>query len=83
MDTLKLRDAGNKVIMLTVGDPDQAPPEPLIETAVAALRTHHTGYSGILGMPALRQAIAKCPALMTTRLSGHLASLRSVDPAAA
>src|SRR5215470_4334122 len=40
MDALKLRDTGNEVIMLTVGDPDQAPPDPLIETAVAALRAH-------------------------------------------
>jgi len=65
MDALKLRDAGNEVIMLTVGDPDQAPPELLIETAVAALRAHHTGYSGILGLPALRQAIAKRHAART------------------
>jgi arginine:pyruvate transaminase len=59
MDALKLRDAGQDVIMLTVGDPDQPPPVPLIDTAVAALRAHHTGYSGIVGYPALRQAIAK------------------------
>ena len=59
MDALKLRDAGQDVIMLTVGDPDQPPPEALIDTAVAALRAHHTGYSGIVGYPALRQAIAK------------------------
>src|SRR6516225_409056 len=65
MDALKLRDAGHEVIMLTVGDPDQAPPKLLIETAVAALRAHHTGYSGILGLPALRQAIAKRHAART------------------
>src|SRR5215510_8022261 len=59
MDALKLRDTGQDVIMLTVGDPDQPPPEELIDTAVAALRAHHTGYSGIVGYPALRQAIAK------------------------
>src|SRR5215469_15786146 len=59
MDALKLRDTGQDVIMLTVGDPDQPPPEALIDTAVAALRAHHTGYSGIVGYPALRQAIAK------------------------
>ena len=67
MDALKLRDAGQDVIMLTVGDPDQPPPEALIDTAVAALRAHHTGYSGIVGYPALRQAIAKRHSARTGR----------------
>jgi arginine:pyruvate transaminase len=55
---LALREAGHDVIMLTVGDPDQAPPEVLIETAVTALRAHRTGYARLIGMPALREAIA-------------------------
>ncbi|HZQ13374.1 MAG TPA: pyridoxal phosphate-dependent aminotransferase, partial [Pseudolabrys sp.] len=40
----RLRDAGEDVIFLTVGDPDQAPPAPVIEATVAALRAHRTGY---------------------------------------
>jgi arginine:pyruvate transaminase len=56
--TLELREAGLDVIALTVGDPDQAPPEVLVETTVAALRAHRTGYSRMIGTEALRQAIA-------------------------
>jgi arginine:pyruvate transaminase len=55
---VRLRDAGNDVIFLTVGDPDQAPPEPLIEATVLALRGHRTGYAPTIGYPALREAIA-------------------------
>jgi arginine:pyruvate transaminase len=40
--------AGRDVILLTVGDPDQHPPEPVIEATVASLRRHRTGYSGIV-----------------------------------
>ncbi|MBV8494304.1 MAG: pyridoxal phosphate-dependent aminotransferase, partial [Alphaproteobacteria bacterium] len=43
---------------LTVGDPDQEPPELAIEATVAALRPHRTGYAAIVGYPALREAIA-------------------------
>jgi arginine:pyruvate transaminase len=50
--------AGENIIFLTVGDPDQAPPEPLIEATVSALRRHRTGYAGILGVPGMREAIA-------------------------
>jgi arginine:pyruvate transaminase len=52
------RNAGEDVILLTVGDPDQAPPEAVIETTVTALRRHRTGYAPIVGYPAVRQAIA-------------------------
>jgi len=52
------RDAGEDIIFLTVGDPDQAPPSAVIEATVSALHRHRTGYAGILGFPALREAIA-------------------------
>jgi arginine:pyruvate transaminase len=55
---IELREAGADVIALTVGDPDQAPPEVLIETTVAALRAHRTGYSRMIGIEKLREAIA-------------------------
>src|SRR5580704_12137798 len=55
---IELREAGHDVIALTVGDPDQAPPEVLIETTVAALRAHRTGYSRMIGIEKLREAIA-------------------------
>jgi len=54
---IELREAGHDVIALTVGDPDQAPPEVLIETTVAALRAHRTGYSRMIGTQPLREAI--------------------------
>jgi arginine:pyruvate transaminase len=55
---LRAEAAGRDVIILTVGDPDQKPPAALIEATVEALRAGRTGYSRILGLPALREAIA-------------------------
>jgi arginine:pyruvate transaminase len=66
-EAMRLRDAGSDVIFLTIGDPDQAPPEPLIEATVAALREHRTGYSPTVGYPALREAIAARHARRTGR----------------
>src|SRR5580700_8694308 len=57
-EALKLRAAGAEIIALTIGDPDQAPPEVLIETTVAALRAHRTGYARMIGTEKLREAIA-------------------------
>ena len=51
-------EAGEDIIFLTVGDPDQDPPEAVVDAAVAALRGGRTGYSGILGFPEVREAIA-------------------------
>lgn len=56
---LQRRAAGDEVILLTVGDPDQAGPKIVIETAVEAMRAGKTGYSGILGLPELRTAVAE------------------------
>ena len=52
------REAGEDIIFLTVGDPDQEPPEIVIEATVAALRAGRTGYAAIVGFPAVREAIA-------------------------
>jgi arginine:pyruvate transaminase len=52
------RDAGDDIITLTVGDPDQDPPPAVIEATVAALREHRTGYAPTAGYPAVREAIA-------------------------
>jgi arginine:pyruvate transaminase len=57
-DALRQRSAGRDVIFLTVGDPDQPPPEPVIAATVAALQARKTGYSPIIGHPELRAAIA-------------------------
>ena len=58
MAAARMRDAGEDVIFLTVGDPDQAPPQPVIDATIDALRRHRTGYSSIVGYPRVRQAIA-------------------------
>jgi len=58
IEARRRHEAGDDVIVLTVGDPDQHPPEAVIEATVAALRGGRTGYSGILGFPAVREAIA-------------------------
>ena len=52
------QEAGEDVIFLTVGDPDQEPPETVIDATVAALRDRRTGYTPTIGYPALREAIA-------------------------
>ena len=58
MEAARLRDQGQDVIFLTVGDPDQAPPKPVIDATIDALRRHRTGYSSIIGYPRVREAIA-------------------------
>ena len=58
MEAAQLRDQGQDVIFLTVGDPDQAPPEPVIDATIDALRRRRTGYSSIIGYPKVREAIA-------------------------
>jgi arginine:pyruvate transaminase len=58
MDAARRREAGEDVIVLTVGDPDQAPPEPVIIATIEALRLHRTGYSATVGYLRVREAIA-------------------------
>jgi arginine:pyruvate transaminase len=58
MEAARLRDMGQDVILLTVGDPDQAPPGPVIDATIEALRRHRTGYSATVGYPRVREAIA-------------------------
>ncbi len=58
MEARRRRDAGDDIVILTVGDPDQDPPAAVIEATVAALRAHRTGYAPTAGYPAVREAIA-------------------------
>ncbi|MBI1778431.1 MAG: pyridoxal phosphate-dependent aminotransferase [Proteobacteria bacterium] len=67
IEALQMRAAGKDVILLTVGEPDQAPPEPMIEATVAALRQHEVGYSPILGQEPVRSAVAERFARRTGR----------------
>jgi arginine:pyruvate transaminase len=71
---VRRRDTGHDVIFLTVGDPDQAAPEPVIEATIAALRANRTGYSPIIGYPRVREAIAA----RVARRSGRPCSVDNV-----
>ena len=53
-----LEAAGRDIIHLEIGEPDFATPLPIIEAGIAALRAGHTHYTGALGLPPLREAIA-------------------------
>jgi arginine:pyruvate transaminase len=53
---------GEDVIVLSVGDPDFATPEVIVERAVAALREGDTHYTAIAGREPLREAIARAHA---------------------
>lgn len=53
-----LEAAGHDIIHLEIGEPDFATPTPIVEAGIAALRAGHTHYTGALGLPALREAIA-------------------------
>jgi arginine:pyruvate transaminase len=56
---MQARRRGEDVIVLSVGDPDFATPEPIVEAAVSALRGGDTHYTGVIGNPDLRQCIAQ------------------------
>ncbi|KAB2318166.1 pyridoxal phosphate-dependent aminotransferase [Betaproteobacteria bacterium SCN1] len=53
-----LEAAGHDIIHLEIGEPDFATPAPIVEAGIRALRDGHTRYTGALGLPALREAIA-------------------------
>ena len=53
-----LKAAGRDITFLTIGDPDQAPADLIIEGARASLAAHHKGYAPIAGQPAVRAALA-------------------------
>jgi len=50
--------AGEDVIFFSIGDPDFATPEPIVDAAVAALRAGDTHYASIEGREELRGAVA-------------------------
>ena len=53
-----LEATGRDIIHLEIGEPDFATPAPIIEAGIRALRDGHTHYTGALGLPQLREAIA-------------------------
>jgi len=56
---LAARERGENVIILSVGDPDLDTPTPVIERAIAAMRSGDTHYAAAAGRLELRAAIAR------------------------
>ncbi|MEL6679919.1 MAG: pyridoxal phosphate-dependent aminotransferase, partial [Pseudomonadota bacterium] len=54
----RMQAEGADIIELTIGEPDLAPDERLIDTACAAMRAGRVGYSNGRGEPALLSALA-------------------------
>ena len=59
-------EAGEDIIMLSVGDHDFHTPSETVEAGVAALRAGHHHYTQLPGIPALREAMAR----ISTRCTG-------------
>ncbi|WP_054308060.1 pyridoxal phosphate-dependent aminotransferase [Mesorhizobium sp. 1M-11] len=59
-------EAGEDIIMLSVGDHDFHTPAETVEAGVAALRAGHHHYTQLPGIPALREAMAR----ISTRCAG-------------
>jgi aspartate/methionine/tyrosine aminotransferase len=55
----ELEASGRRIVHMEIGQPDFPAPQPVIEAAVAALRREPMGYTDALGIPPLREAIAK------------------------
>lgn len=54
----RMAAAGEQVIELTIGEPDEATPAALMDTAAASMRAGRTGYSNGRGEPNLTAALA-------------------------
>lgn len=58
-EAVRRQNAGEDVILLTVGTPDQPAPSAVIEATAEALRQGQTKYAPILGTHELRAALAR------------------------
>ena len=86
-----LQAAGHDIIHLEVGEPDFPTPAPMTEAAITALRAGKTHYTPALGLPALREQIARYYAarfgvdlnpqrvVLTTGASGALMMLSAMN----
>jgi aspartate/methionine/tyrosine aminotransferase len=54
-----LEAAGRHIVHMEIGQPDFSAPAPVIEAAVAAMRSQPLGYTEALGIPPLREAISQ------------------------
>jgi len=70
----ELEAEGRDVILLSVGDPDFDTPRAIVDAAVASLRAGRTHYTAMVGIPSLREAIAR----RHETLTGHKADPNAV-----
>jgi aspartate/methionine/tyrosine aminotransferase len=54
-----LEAQGRHVVHMEIGEPDFTAPQPVVEAGIRALREGRTAYTATLGVPALREAIAR------------------------
>ncbi len=71
---LNMRQRGDDVVLLSIGDPDFRTPEPIVDNAVSHMRVGRTHYSPSLGELNFRRAVAD----METRTSPHPCSVEEV-----
>ena len=64
---MQMKQRGEDVVILSIGDPDFRTPEPIIDNAVSHMRVGRTHYSPALGELNLRRAVAD----YETRTSPH------------
>ena len=69
-EAVAARARGEDVIILSVGDPDLETPGPVVERAIAALRSGDTHYVAAAGRLAVREAIARTHAARCGQVVG-------------
>lgn len=55
---MQMKQRGEDVVLLSIGDPDFRTPDPIIDNAVSHMRVGRTHYSPALGELSLRRAVA-------------------------
>jgi arginine:pyruvate transaminase len=72
---MQMKQRGEDVVVLSIGDPDFRTPDPIIDNAVSHMRVGRTHYSPALGELNLRRAVAD----YETRTSPHPCSADEVS----
>jgi len=72
---MQMKQRGEDVVILSIGDPDFRTPDPIIDNAVSHMRVGRTHYSPALGELNLRRAVAD----YETRASPHPCSADEVS----
>ena len=67
MEAKRLRMAGEKLIFLSIGEPDLPPPPAIVDVACKQMKAGRTKYAGGHGELALREALARHYAKQTGR----------------